>query len=196
MSRKRKWYVRQLCQDEDRTLISKQNRLLQMIRAQQDQINTLQGPHQASDAANTSSAIDEAPSPHRENLPPQPLRSVSSSSVNQTPRSPLQRPSMSRNSSRGIPPLDSNTSSPSLRPISSNIGHDEWSMGGTRDDSAFYQAETQTLQRENQMLKHRIRELGESSFQDYMSLADMKCAERQVLELNVQPNAASSNTGV
>jgi len=69
-------------------------------------------------------------------------------------------------------------------------------MGGTRDDSAFYQAETQTLQRENQMLKHRIRELGESSFQDYMSLADMKCAERQVLELNVQPNAASSNTGV
>jgi len=34
-------------------------------------------------------------------------------------------------------------------------------MGGTRDDAAFYQAETQTLQRENQMLKMRIRELGE-----------------------------------
>ncbi|TKA47802.1 hypothetical protein B0A55_13180, partial [Friedmanniomyces simplex] len=35
-------------------------------------------------------------------------------------------------------------------------------MGGggtTRDESAFYQAETQTLTRENQMLKARIREL-------------------------------------
>ena len=29
-----------------------------------------------------------------------------------------------------------------------------------RDESAFYQAETQTLTRENQMLKLRIRELG------------------------------------
>jgi len=29
-----------------------------------------------------------------------------------------------------------------------------------RDESAFYQAETQMLVRENQMLKHRIRELG------------------------------------
>ena len=30
----------------------------------------------------------------------------------------------------------------------------------TRDESAFYQAETQNLTRENQMLKLRIRELG------------------------------------
>lgn len=30
-----------------------------------------------------------------------------------------------------------------------------------RDESAFYQAETQSLVRENQMLRHRIRELGE-----------------------------------
>jgi hypothetical protein len=30
----------------------------------------------------------------------------------------------------------------------------------TRDESAFYQAETQSLTRENQMLKLRIRELG------------------------------------
>lgn len=35
------------------------------------------------------------------------------------------------------------------------------SLGG-RDESAFYQAETQMLTRENQMLKHRIRELGTS----------------------------------
>jgi hypothetical protein len=31
---------------------------------------------------------------------------------------------------------------------------------GGRDESAFYQAETQMLTRENQMLKHRIRDLG------------------------------------
>lgn len=31
-----------------------------------------------------------------------------------------------------------------------------------RDESAFYQAETQMLVRENQMLRHRIRELGKS----------------------------------
>lgn len=138
----------------------KQNRLLHMIRVQQDQLNALQAQHQSPEATNSSSAIDEAPSPQRENLPPQTLRSLSPSSTHQTPRSPVQRPSISRHSSRGQPALNSNASSPSLRPISSNIGHDEWSMGGTRDDSAFYQAETQTLQRENQMLKHRIRELG------------------------------------
>jgi uncharacterized protein YigA (DUF484 family) len=30
---------------------------------------------------------------------------------------------------------------------------------GSRDESAFYQAETQMLTRENQMLRHRIKEL-------------------------------------
>jgi hypothetical protein len=33
-------------------------------------------------------------------------------------------------------------------------------LGGTRDDAAFYQAETVNLTRENQLLKFRIRELG------------------------------------
>jgi hypothetical protein len=32
-------------------------------------------------------------------------------------------------------------------------------MLGSRDESAFYQAETQMLMRENQMLRHRVREL-------------------------------------
>lgn len=36
---------------------------------------------------------------------------------------------------------------------------DLWVLGG-RDESAFYQAETQMLVRENQMLRHRIRDLG------------------------------------
>jgi hypothetical protein len=36
--------------------------------------------------------------------------------------------------------------------------------GPGRDESAFYQAETQMLVRENQMLRLRIRELGEFIF--------------------------------
>jgi len=47
----------------------------------------------------------------------------------------------------------------------------------TRDDNAFYQAETQTLRRENRMLKERVREL-----------------ERQILELNTA-NAVDSEAG-
>lgn len=33
-----------------------------------------------------------------------------------------------------------------------------------RDEAAFYQAETASLMRENQMLRHRIQVLGELSF--------------------------------
>ena len=35
------------------------------------------------------------------------------------------------------------------------------SASGSRDETAYYQAETQNLTRENQMLRQRIRELGE-----------------------------------
>jgi len=38
------------------------------------------------------------------------------------------------------------------------MGEEQMGLGG-RDESAFYQAETQMLIRENQMLKHRIRDL-------------------------------------
>lgn len=55
-----------------------------------------------------------------------------------------------------------------MRPVSGVLGSsysesNEWLLGApagtTRDESAFYQAETQMLTRENQMLKLRIREL-------------------------------------
>jgi len=46
---------------------------------------------------------------------------------------------------------------------------------GGRDESAFYQAETQMLTRENQMLRHRIREL-----------------EKQLSEMSTGPSAVSS----
>jgi len=50
--------------------------------------------------------------------------------------------------------------------ISGDSG-DHWVLGG-RDESAFYQAETQMLVRENQMLRHRIREL-EKQLTDLLS---------------------------
>ena len=64
-----------------------------------------------------------------------------------------------------------------MRPLSAGLhGHsDEWLLPGSwgRDESAFYQAETQNLTRENQMLRMRIRELGmlPSIFSLWKSLA-------------------------
>ena len=52
--------------------------------------------------------------------------------------------------------------SPRLRATSIGGESGDWVLGG-RDESAFYQAETQMLTRENQMLRHRIRELGKNS---------------------------------
>ncbi|GJC96965.1 hypothetical protein ColKHC_05791 [Colletotrichum higginsianum] len=64
-------------------------------------------------------------------------------------RADLQR--RSRTPSRGASPRLRSTS------INGDSG-DHWVLGG-RDESAFYQAETQMLVRENQMLRHRIRDL-------------------------------------
>lgn len=61
----------------------------------------------------------------------------------------------SRGASRGASPRLRSTS------ISGDV-NDGMALNG-RDESAFYQAETQMLVRENQMLKHRIRELGKSN---------------------------------
>ncbi|TKX24047.1 hypothetical protein C1H76_3615 [Elsinoe australis] len=153
------------------------NRLLQMIRVQQDQISSLQGDNPDTEAAvESTSAIDnQSTAPTG---PAIPTRAAGDSRSPSMPRSPLQRPTtMSRQSSRGVQvPVGhaSNASSPSLRPLSTTRSHDEWSMGGVRDESAFYQAETQMLHRENQMLKMRIREL-----------------ERQVNELNKPASEAT-----
>jgi len=54
--------------------------------------------------------------------------------------------------------------SPRLRSGSVSFGGGEaeqqlWDVVKGRDENAFYQAETQMLTRENQMLRHRIREL-------------------------------------
>ncbi|GKT45552.1 uncharacterized protein ColSpa_05733 [Colletotrichum spaethianum] len=71
-------------------------------------------------------------------------------------RADLQR--RSRTPSRGASPRLRSTS------ISGDSG-DHWVLGG-RDESAFYQAETQMLVRENQMLRHRIRDLVAAAGED------------------------------
>jgi len=142
-----------------------------MIRQQQQQILSLQ----TANAAPGSSAVaidDSTPTSERSmslshpaSLPPQNPSHPSPGSAAPGPRSPFISHSLSRHSSY----RSSRDASPS---IPANSGHHgphndnhELLLGASasRDESAFYQAETQTLTRENQMLKMRIRELGEHS---------------------------------
>ena len=144
-----------------------QNRLLQQIRIQQAQLHALQA---ASGQNPTSAAIDDTTTPTSE-------RSRSSSYVQlphmaQVTRSPtlsarssqapvrssfdLTRPELNRSRT------PSRTASPRVRATSiAGEAAETWNLP-PRDESAFYQAETQMLTRENQMLRIRIRELGKS----------------------------------
>ena len=138
------------------------NRLLHMIRQQQDQIDEL---HADQPTTGPASDFDTRP------------RTLSSSSRQQ----PLpQRPvSLSRHSSQAVSVTSaprSSSRSPALRPVASPHEHqrEDFLLGPTRDESAFYQAETQMLTRENQMLKARIRELGKSYLGSPFGLAVTK----------------------
>lgn len=139
------------------------NRLLHMIRTQQDQLAALQrgtgepsssvvdtAPASALSAAAVSSAISDHPSPR--------VTSTSHAATHFHHPHSLSRQSSSRLSNAGS---NSRGTSPALRPQSSSLGPltEDFLLGGTRDECAFYQAETQMLTRENQMLKLRIREL-------------------------------------
>ncbi|KAF9870073.1 putative FAD dependent oxidoreductase [Colletotrichum karsti] len=146
------------------------NRLLGMIRQQQLQLQQLQ----ATQGQGSSAIEDSAIASERSNQGTpvsQPASAVPPSGFSPLPpsgsfsRSPgvphhprssfdvaradIQR--RSRTPSRGASPRLRSTS------ISGDSG-DHWVLGG-RDESAFYQAETQMLVRENQMLRHRIRDL-------------------------------------
>lgn len=158
------------------------NRLLHMIRQQQVQLQQLQAaqghPPQSTVAAEDAPPASDQSSSLPHALPPSAASLVTHPSPHAsmagptTPRSPVMahprssfdmtRPDLrsSRRSSRGA-------SSPRLRSTSINAeGAEPCILGGAtgssgvRDESAFYQAETQSLIRENQMLRHRIRELG------------------------------------
>ncbi|KAF2479443.1 hypothetical protein BDY17DRAFT_327412 [Neohortaea acidophila] len=147
------------------------NRLLHMIRIQQDQIAQIQRQQSQSqpDASPASPALPspsstlntpatstnhvDNPSPRRSSIPGLP---ASYSHINR-PHS-LSRQSSARMSNAGT---NSHSGSPALRPASGTLGslNEDFFLGGTRDETAFYQAETQMLTRENQMLKQRIRDL-------------------------------------
>ncbi|KAF4965756.1 hypothetical protein FSARC_6486 [Fusarium sarcochroum] len=144
------------------------NRLLQMIRQQQLELQRLQTTNPSnqnqSSAVDDSSAISErsghgtphASSPHV-SIPPIPTGgSGSRSNSHRHPRSSfdLARADLQR---RSRTPSHSGAS-PRLRSTSIGGNSEDWVLGG-RDESAFYQAETQMLVRENQMLRHRVREL-------------------------------------
>ncbi|KAF2713306.1 hypothetical protein K504DRAFT_370597 [Pleomassaria siparia CBS 279.74] len=143
------------------------NRLLTMIRQQQAQIVALQTNTQ------TTSAVDEGTptSEHSLSLPhtqPPPSQAPTGQPRSRSPLGPSNYGNLSRQSSTADRSRDnSHAGSPSLRPMSRGLSgqHEssEWLPASTtatsRDESTFYQAETQMLTRENQMLKLRIREL-------------------------------------
>ena len=160
------------------------NRLLHMIRLQQDQLAALQNQnnqsHDSSAIAPTPPTGSSRPSsahPHdsqqQQQHQPTVLTNANSRSTSFSSAVPIQaglphghgifnRPhSLSRQSSARISNNASGTTSPALHP-SSGLGPltEDFLLGGTRDDPAFYQAETVNLTRENQLLKLRIRELG------------------------------------
>ncbi|OIW32432.1 hypothetical protein CONLIGDRAFT_678827 [Coniochaeta ligniaria NRRL 30616] len=149
------------------------NRLLLEIRRLQVQVQRQQsGPGQSSAVVSSDEASSDRSTPlpiHPTSSAPQPPPHsvvLPSGSVPRSPgfnmhartsfdmaRADLQRDLQrrSRTPSRGA--------SPRLRSASiSGDSGEHWVLGG-RDESAFYQAETQMLTRENQMLRHRIRDL-------------------------------------
>lgn len=136
------------------------NRLLHMIRLQQDQLVAIQRPAEQSPASSENTTFPTPPS----TLPTPASTAVTEQSSPRSASIPhFNRPSsLSRQSSAR---LSSRGNSPALRPQRAESGSlgpltEDFLLGGTRDESAFYQAETQMLTRENQMLKLRIRELG------------------------------------
>ena len=133
-----------------------------MIRQQQAQIQAIQASHPYTPSTSTAAVDDHTPTSERSFSFPTAPPTLPISVINPRPRSPAPRRSLSRRSSHRSQ-ASSYTGSPSLRPNSAGLhGGDEWLLSGSagRDESAYYQAETQMLTRENQMLKQRIRELG------------------------------------
>ncbi len=155
------------------------NRLLQMIRTQQlqlEQMRQYQAEHnsrQSSQTTSTTAATNTNANNSTAIIDDSTPTSERSFSFHTTPFPPLQPlPRPMRRPSRGPP---SAGASPALRPLPLPGRETSHSSSGdyngppspieiarrnsSRDESAFYQAETANLTRENQMLRLRIREL-------------------------------------
>ncbi|KAI4202273.1 MAG: hypothetical protein LQ350_002657 [Teloschistes chrysophthalmus] len=139
------------------------NRLLEMIRQQQVQLQQMQQHVNYTPATSTAAVDNSTPTSERSFSFPNVPASAPISINNPRARSPIPRSSveLSRQSSRQSR-TPSRTGSPSIRPMSAGLQPygDDWMLsGGSQSDAAYYQAETLALTRENQMLKLRIREL-------------------------------------
>lgn len=137
------------------------NRMLQMIREQQlqlDALRTSQPPSAERRQSGPSSALVEDSEHDLEGSRPFPSVHPNVPPTGQPPR----RPSRQNSGLTRSPAL---TAHISHEPSSSS--HSDWPPSPTeharrnsiRDESAYYQAETAALTRENQMLRMRIREL-------------------------------------
>ncbi|KAG9259292.1 uncharacterized protein F5Z01DRAFT_670007 [Emericellopsis atlantica] len=139
------------------------NRLLQQIRQQQLELSRLRESNPSALAENSSAVSERSiqgtpiPQGSQQSLqhaaPPSSYSRSPSFRHNRLSGGDLARAELHRRSR-----TPSNGASPGLRSTSISQESGDWALGG-RDESAFYQAETQMLTRENQMLRHRIREL-------------------------------------
>ncbi|KAI0388832.1 hypothetical protein F5Y17DRAFT_474011 [Xylariaceae sp. FL0594] len=143
------------------------NRLLLMIRQQQQQLQQLQAAQaQRDQSGQGGQAQSGLPSEDQQRSAsiayPAGLGTISSGSVVRSP-SVTSHPRSSFDLSRDV--LHRRSRTPSRGPASPRIRSGSISQEaepyftGVRDEAAYYQAETQSLSRENQMLRHRIREL-------------------------------------
>jgi hypothetical protein len=142
------------------------NRMLQMIREQQLQLDALrsqQNPTTTQPSGPNSALVDDS----------EPETSRRASASNSTPSFPSIHPALPSGQHQHPRRISRQNSSAARSPaLAAHISHEPSSSGdwppsplehnrrnSIRDESAFYQAETSALTRENQMLRMRIREL-------------------------------------
>ncbi|KAJ5484155.1 hypothetical protein N7539_005951 [Penicillium diatomitis] len=146
------------------------NRLLQTIRSQQAQLDQFYQQHQQSQSsASGTMAIDDTPTPASERSFNFFSSVPQSTTATNTANAPTSRVARSSFSLRRPSQSTSQATSPHLFPREPSRGaeaseivpifRDGLSRRSSRDDGAFYQAEAAMLNRENLMLRQRIREL-------------------------------------
>lgn len=140
------------------------NRLLGQIRQQQAQIMHLQQNQSAiageDSPGNATPALSAHSIPTASHPPSVGHTAPSSGSLPRSPILPRSSFDIARGDLRHRSRTPSRGASPRVRSTSiSQDSAEPFALGG-RDEGAFYQAETQMLTRENQMLRHRIRDLG------------------------------------
>lgn len=140
------------------------NRLLGQIRQQQAQIMHLQQNQSAiageDSPGNATPALSAQSIPAASHPPSVGHTAPSSGSLPRSPVLPRSSFDIARGDLRHRSRTPSRGASPRVRSTSiSQDSAEPFALGG-RDEGAFYQAETQMLMRENQMLRHRIRDLG------------------------------------